>query len=975
MQPSDEYSDQMENAARKGIPKCLNCLNIAIVGAGVSGLTAAVELALAGHSVTVYEASNRTGGRIFTYRHPTGGYMTELGAMRLPLDVHTLLQIYIQERFNLNFQPFINVNDNGFVYLNDMRQTVADAKINPAGFHFNVSPDEFNQRPEDLWAKAVEPLLIYLEEEGPEKFAETYAAFSIDQYLNSVNMSRAAIDFIGLMFGIETNLHLAITESIFDMKIQRDDTNFSHIIGGNDRITDSLRDRCLVVPNNRCSIVFDARVSNVTYASTETPKNVQLTWRDSSFNQNISKKYDSLIVATTATAANMIEFTPRRLFVDKYRTMRQVHYDCASKIALFFKEPWWKTRFAITGGRSTTDLPVRAVYYHNFNANASATDGAAILASYTWAMDSLVWQSLPDNSAVSLALDNLNMLHAQVDVYQSLVGYQIKHWCDDNYSHGAFCLFTPFQERDLKNALQQSIDGRIHFIGEHTSSAHGWIEGAILSALRVVMNIQEESFDVVIVGGGPIGLFTAIRLASIKSGIKIAIIEQFQIGNQNGSSYENVKQFRQPHSELYLAELAKISIPLWRQLEQNASLDVGSILNLKDGFLIIGDPVANLTTVEGNYAQIQQNCIELDMGCEFLSSTEVSNRYPLFHMLSNYHGIFHSQSGYINVTQMMMALVQIIQRNYSQNIIIREQEEFLNVDQSVLDIPQYEVRLLTSRGSLRAKKVVFAPGPYAKNVSDALGFDLQMTMWELPDLYFALRSPQLSLTIPTWFAVGSDVQSHFHGYPMESSVMPGYVKISPEFIKNMNNPLVYPKDRQNATEYLLQYFIEQAQQWIDANAPQLNRSDYRYGPQTCLATFVPDNGFIIDYLPSQVKYHDKIMMYAAGWGMKFVPVFADILVNLIFDTIPTSPYSKYMPKFSLDIENRVIPYLTTNAPKSTTSASTPDTSERMPYMVAMIALCLVVGILIIPIVFLSKAYYKSRQGVVLTDRSGLMSSI
>jgi protoporphyrinogen oxidase len=79
VQPSDEYSVQMENTALMGTPKCFNCLNIGIVGAGVSGLTAALELSLSGHNITIYEATNRTGGRILTYRHPTGGYMTELG--------------------------------------------------------------------------------------------------------------------------------------------------------------------------------------------------------------------------------------------------------------------------------------------------------------------------------------------------------------------------------------------------------------------------------------------------------------------------------------------------------------------------------------------------------------------------------------------------------------------------------------------------------------------------------------------------------------------------------------------------------------------------------------------------------------------------------------------------------------------------------------------------------------------------------
>jgi len=50
---------------------------IAIVGAGITGLTAASELAAAGHAVTVFEASDRVGGAIRTFR--SNGWLVECG--------------------------------------------------------------------------------------------------------------------------------------------------------------------------------------------------------------------------------------------------------------------------------------------------------------------------------------------------------------------------------------------------------------------------------------------------------------------------------------------------------------------------------------------------------------------------------------------------------------------------------------------------------------------------------------------------------------------------------------------------------------------------------------------------------------------------------------------------------------------------------------------------------------------------------
>jgi monoamine oxidase len=139
-EPADEYSIQMQNAAKSGIALCSRCKSVAVVGAGVAGLTAALELSLSGHNVSIYEASNRVGGRILTYRNLTYGYMTELGAMRLPLDVHTLLRTYIQ-RFNLTTGTFVNDNENAIIYLNDRSQRVS-ATRGADDFGFEVKNSE-----------------------------------------------------------------------------------------------------------------------------------------------------------------------------------------------------------------------------------------------------------------------------------------------------------------------------------------------------------------------------------------------------------------------------------------------------------------------------------------------------------------------------------------------------------------------------------------------------------------------------------------------------------------------------------------------------------------------------------------------------------------------------------------------------------------------------------------------------------------
>ena len=79
--------------------------NVAILGAGMAGLAAAYELAGLGHKVTVFEASMRVGGRVWTWgfdenndrgnKKEVGTYH-ELGAMRIPAS-HDYTRQYLDD--------------------------------------------------------------------------------------------------------------------------------------------------------------------------------------------------------------------------------------------------------------------------------------------------------------------------------------------------------------------------------------------------------------------------------------------------------------------------------------------------------------------------------------------------------------------------------------------------------------------------------------------------------------------------------------------------------------------------------------------------------------------------------------------------------------------------------------------------------------------------------------------------------------
>lgn len=94
--------------------------SIAVVGGGIAGLTAAYELALLGHNVTVLEATDRAGGRIFTERfgNQSGPY-AELGAMRIPYG-HRCVDHYV-DRFRLATRQFVSENSNAYFLFRGQR--------------------------------------------------------------------------------------------------------------------------------------------------------------------------------------------------------------------------------------------------------------------------------------------------------------------------------------------------------------------------------------------------------------------------------------------------------------------------------------------------------------------------------------------------------------------------------------------------------------------------------------------------------------------------------------------------------------------------------------------------------------------------------------------------------------------------------------------------------------------------------------
>ena len=115
-----------------GLQRAAEGASVVVIGAGMAGLTAASTLLDAGYQVTVLEAQQRVGGRVFTMREPfSDGLYAEAGAMRIPR-AHDLTLHYVH-KFGLKTEPFQGVMANVTLFQTGIRDFQALTAMVGAG--------------------------------------------------------------------------------------------------------------------------------------------------------------------------------------------------------------------------------------------------------------------------------------------------------------------------------------------------------------------------------------------------------------------------------------------------------------------------------------------------------------------------------------------------------------------------------------------------------------------------------------------------------------------------------------------------------------------------------------------------------------------------------------------------------------------------------------------------------------------------
>jgi monoamine oxidase len=440
--------------------------HIVIIGAGMAGLASGLLLQEAGHRVTILEAQNRLGGRVYTYHGFPGKMYGEFGAMRFPRQ-HKLAQYLIHERFKLETRPFPMYDEDTFIYLNGVG--LRRSEFHPHKANINLPPHEAGKLPDELLKAAVQPLIDRMAEpDGWERLVADYDEYSLIDYLRESELSDAALEMFGPLLNLEGRFHFSLVEW-FSHYYENVFGDLVYIKDGADALPYAF------APDLMPAIRLGAEVHAIDHAT----DSITVHFKDhSGYSQSITA--DECILTVPFNLLRHMEI--QGLDANKWYTIRNVYYGRAHKIFMQFSERWWQTKYQISHGVTVTDLAIRNVVYTPAGQDDRFQKGVLIV-SYAWGQDSMAYSMLSEEQRIAQALQDLVKIHPEArDTFE----FGISHdWSLDQYAGGIGPLFRPHEMsgRFYDNIVRPV--NRIWFANDACDRRHRrWIEAALIAGVK-----------------------------------------------------------------------------------------------------------------------------------------------------------------------------------------------------------------------------------------------------------------------------------------------------------------------------------------------------------------------------------------------------------------------------------------------------------------------------------------------------------
>ncbi|ADO68404.1 FAD-dependent oxidoreductase [Stigmatella aurantiaca] len=397
---------------------------------------------------------------------------------------------------------------------------------------------------------------------------------------------------------------------------------------------------------------------------------------------------------------------------------------------------------------------------------------------------------------------------------------------------------------------------------------------------------MKDSFDIIVIGGGSIGL-AAAHYAS-REGRKVLVLERFGYFNDKGASSGAERQFRIQYNEKEISQWVLDSIPLWEELQSEYSVELLKTV----GCLWFGNP--KVTGAEGQIEAVTRVMRELNVPYEALGVREIEDRFGFNELPPAYSGFFQRHGAAIHV----QATLKTLHRSCTESgrvtlksrITVRRLES--NPD---------GVTVETDQGVYHGARLVVTAGPYVNEVLSLLGVQLDLVIWEMVGAYFRQIDP--AVKFPTWISFdekSGDDPMLYYGFPETDWAHSGhYVRVA------ANYPVRTFRDVREYKQAAEPQCVKKISNWVKRHMKGLDPKPHFASACMCALVTEPENEWVLrreiimDFAPEAVPHHRNVVVCASGWNYKIVPLLGKICTDLALRGV--SPYDLSKLRLAEDV--------------------------------------------------------------------------
>ncbi len=473
--------------------------SVLILGAGLAGMTAALELRKAGYQVRILEFNSRAGGRNWTLRG--GDSYAELGGIRQTCEFeqglylnpgpwripyhHRALLDYCK-RLGVVLEPFIQLNHNAFLHaaggFGGVPQRIRDIKTDFQGqvSELLAKATQQGKLDEAVSKEDREILMQALRSWGALDSNYAYKANLISGefrgFAREPGGGLGAAPVPGEPLNLSDILKSRLWRYLQNFALHTFQTTMFQPVGGMDMIGKAFAREVgdLIRYDAKVTrIQQDDRGVTVTYTDLKaptTPQQAKADWCVCTIPLSILSQIPVDVGGRMKAAIDAVPYSP------------------SVKIGLQFKRRFWEEDEAIYGGISYTDLPIRQIAYPNTGFNASGR--GVLLGAYLFGgPNAYEFTSMSPAERVARAVELGARIHPQYRTdYENGIAVA---WHRVPFTLGCAGNWTDETRAQHYENLCQ-IDGRIVLAGEHASYIPAWQEGAILSSLDAITRLHDR---------------------------------------------------------------------------------------------------------------------------------------------------------------------------------------------------------------------------------------------------------------------------------------------------------------------------------------------------------------------------------------------------------------------------------------------------------------------------------------------------